>query len=46
LRTRHIGIVFDGDKARIVTLDERGEIVDGDKLLGVSEAICTNDLID
>ncbi len=29
-----IGIAFDGDADRIVVVDERGEIVDGDKLIG------------
>jgi len=30
-----IGFAFDGDADRIVVVDESGEIVDGDKLLGV-----------
>ena len=30
-----IGFAFDGDADRIVVVDERGEIVDGDKLIGV-----------
>ncbi len=30
-----IGFAFDGDADRIVVVDEKGEIVDGDKLLGV-----------
>ena len=30
-----IGFAFDGDADRIVVVDENGEIVDGDKLLGV-----------
>ncbi len=29
-----IGIALDGDADRIVIVDERGEIVDGDKLIG------------
>ena len=30
-----VGFAFDGDADRIVVVDENGEIVDGDKLLGV-----------
>ncbi len=29
-----IGIALDGDADRIVVVDEKGEIVDGDKLIG------------
>lgn len=29
----HMGIAFDGDADRLITVDEKGEIVDGDKMI-------------
>ncbi len=30
-----IGITYDGDADRLITIDELGNIVDGDKLIGI-----------
>jgi phosphoglucosamine mutase len=38
----HVGIALDGDADRLIAVDERGEIVDGDHVL----AICATDLRD
>lgn len=32
----HLGIVFDGDGDRFIAIDEKGEILDGDKIMGIS----------
>jgi len=31
----HIGITFDGDGDRVIFIDEKGEIVDGDIIMGI-----------
>ena len=31
----HIGIALDGDADRVIVVDERGEVVDGDQILGL-----------
>ena len=36
----HVGVAFDGDADRCLIVDERGEIVDGDRIM----AICANEL--
>jgi phosphoglucosamine mutase len=37
----HIGIALDGDADRLIVVDERGQVVDGDAIM----AICTGELI-
>lgn len=34
-RKAHIGIAFDGDADRLIMIDEKGQIVDGDKIMAV-----------
>ncbi|MDJ0771007.1 MAG: phosphoglucosamine mutase [Ilumatobacter sp.] len=36
----HVGIALDGDADRLIAIDERGDIVDGDHIM----AICANDM--
>ncbi len=35
----HAGLAFDGDADRCLAVDEKGELVDGDKLIAVAEAL-------
>jgi phosphoglucosamine mutase len=34
-RGAHLGIALDGDADRVIVVDERGQVVDGDQLMGV-----------
>ena len=34
-RKAHIGIALDGDADRIIVCDEKGQIIDGDKILAM-----------
>ncbi len=38
----HIGVAFDGDGDRLMVVDERGEVVDGDQIM----AICAKSLLE
>jgi phosphoglucosamine mutase len=38
----HVGIALDGDADRLIAVDERGDVVDGDHII----AICASDLYD
>jgi phosphoglucosamine mutase len=38
----HLGIALDGDADRVVFCDEKGEVIDGDKII----AMCANDLLE
>ena len=37
-----IGFALDGDADRLVVVDEKGEVVDGDKLIGILALACKN----
>ncbi|MBX5480686.1 MAG: phosphoglucosamine mutase [Myxococcaceae bacterium] len=38
----HVGIALDGDADRLIVVDERGQVVDGDAIM----AICTGELVE
>ncbi|MEW5849676.1 MAG: phosphoglucosamine mutase [Myxococcota bacterium] len=40
-RNAHIGIALDGDADRLVVVDERGEVVDGDQIM----AVCAREML-
>ena len=35
-----IGICLDGDADRVLVIDEKGKIIDGDKLIGIIAKLC------
>ena len=37
----HLGLALDGDADRLIVVDEKGQVVDGDAIM----AICTGELV-